>query len=452
MMFSPAQQLAELVRLLESRGHVFAVDPEPVTEILRDDPAPWPQRLLKRAALIDADGRLAAMLARTQSVLAWSVRMACAVLMIMGFSATAALMAAPQLNFFYVLLSVLGVNTLMMLLWLATLLRPPFKNGSPVWLPLLWRGQNQEHTVRSALAQLYTEAAATPAMRWYGGMVSHRLWLCSLAGMWLAMWLMLLVRQYAFSWESTLLDNHTLAAWVGALAWLPQQLGFAVPDAATIAASRDAADSSQARLWAGFLLGSVLCYGLLPRLGLWLLCAWQWRRRQQELPLSLPYYRHIIQRWQQQVVDADTVAEAPARAAAPIRLSDAPKQAALLDAPWPDAQWHRHVLGQQWQDGGVIDHRDALRRLLDELQQHPAQLLIGVRAQVVPDRGLLRQIGALADAAQGGVVVQLLAQDTADSAVIRQWQQALDERAIAWLPPAAWAQQQHRSALTEHSA
>ena len=345
-----------------------------------------------------------------------------------------------------------GSITLMILLWLASLLWSPAKGRTPPWLPLLWRGQSHEHTVRRAVAQLYAETAATPAMRWYSGMSSHRLWLCSLAGMWLAMWLMLLVRQYAFSWESTLLDDHTLAAWVEALAWLPQQLGFAVPDAAAIASSRDAADSSQARLWAGFLLGSVLCYGLLPRFILWLLCAWQWHRRQHELPLSLPYYRHIIQHWQQQVVDADTAAEAPIRAAAPIRLSDAPKQAVLLDAPWPDVHWHRHVLGQQWQDCGVIGHRDALRCLLDELQRHPAQLLIGVRAQVVPDRGLLRQIGALADAAQGGVVVQLLAQESADTALIRQWQQALDERAVAWLPPAAWAQQQHRSALTEHSA
>ena len=144
---------------------------------------------------------------------------------------------------------------------------------------------------------------------------------------------------------------------------------------------------------------------------------------------------------------ADRVAEAAAVAAPPLRLSEAPKWAVLLDAPWADEYWYRNVLGQDWLDKGVADERSAQAALLADLNAHAAQLLLGVRAASVPDRGVLRQLDALAQAAQGGVVVQLLA-DSAQTGsgslndTLAQWHSALQARQIAWLDPAAHAQQQ----------
>ena len=67
MILNPQQQLAELVRLLQTRGHVFVADPQPITEVLRHDPTPVAERLLKRAELIDSDRALHRRLQRTQA-------------------------------------------------------------------------------------------------------------------------------------------------------------------------------------------------------------------------------------------------------------------------------------------------------------------------------------------------------------------------------------------------
>ena len=445
MILNPQQQLAELVRLLQTRGQVFVADPQPITEVLRHDPTPVAERLLKRAELIDSDRALHRRLQRTQAYWRLLLLAASVLLFAAGFSATMALMAAENINFFYVLMSVLGLNTLMLLLWLLLTLMPGRLPGGVAANPALWlRGRD---AVTQAVVHLYADNAHSPAMRWYAGKTSHRLWLCSLGGIWLALWLMLLVRQYSFNWESTLLSSDSLVALVAALAWLPEKLGFAVPDAQAVIHSRSAADGAAAKLWGSLLVGSVLCYGLLPRGLAWLLCALMARRQSGRLPLEKPYYQHIIQQWQHKVVDADRVAEAAAVAAPPLRLSEAPKWAVLLDAPWADEYWYRNVLGQDWLNKGVADERSAQAALLADLNAHAAQLLLGVRAASVPDRGVLRQLDALAQAAQGGVVVQLLADPAQTRSgslndTLAQWHAALQARQIAWLDPAAHAQQQ----------
>ncbi|WP_373745845.1 DUF2868 domain-containing protein, partial [Neisseria dentiae] len=65
-------------------------------------------------------------------------------------------------------------------------------------------------------------------------------------------------------------------------------------------------------------------------------------------------------------------------------------------------------------------------------------LLIGVRARSMPDRGILRQLTALAEDAQGGAVVQLLAEKNISDGLedyLDQWHAALTERRLPWLDP-----------------
>ena len=110
----------------------------------------------------------------------------------------------------------------------------------------------------------------------------------------------------------------------------------------------------------------------------------------------------------------------------------------MLETQWLDDSWFTHTLGQEWLDKGVADSRDAVHALANELQQQPAQLLIGVRAHTVPDRGVLRQITQLAEAAKGGTVVQLLAEQHLSDGLqenLQYWHQALNERNLAWLNP-----------------
>lgn len=81
--------------------------------------------------------------------------------------------------------------------------------------------------------------------------------------------LLLTVRQYSFNWESTLLDGSSFARAVSLLGWLPAQLGLSVPDADAVFANRNRADAVHAARWGALLLGSIACYGIVPRVLAW---------------------------------------------------------------------------------------------------------------------------------------------------------------------------------------
>ncbi len=447
-MLNPPRQLTELVRLLQERGYIFAADPEPITEALRHAPGSAETRLNRRAEMIDSDHKLQDALARARNTFAWLLLAATVFWLVGGFFGTVTLMQQSGLNFFFVLASVLGLHTVMLLGWLLFICLPRGRSGGFFANPSLWiRGKDP---VNQAILRLYSEEWQKPAMRWQLSQSSHRLWLATLGGMLAAVVLLLMVRQYTFNWESTLLSDSTFVALVQTLSWLPAKLGFPVPDADAVLGSRMNADPASARQWGGLLIGSILCYGLLPRFAAWLVCKLLSRRSQSPLPLEKPYYQHIIQQWQTRVVDADIHSERVETAAPKISLDDnLPKWALMLEGEWPDKSWHQHILGQQWMDKGTADSRDAVAALKQDLAQQPVQLLIGVRAQQVPDRGVLRQLLALDEAAQGGVVVQLLADKAASDGLedyLHQWHEALAERQLVWLDPPRISQAQRQQA------
>ena len=408
MLLHPKRLLAELVRILEEDGYIFAADPAQITDSLRDSDDGPEARLLRRAALIDRNGRLADALQRNRNGVFWLWVVAATLLFTSSFSATFVLMDEQGLNFFLVLAGALGLN---------------------------------KDPVNQAMLRLYGGEWTKPAVRWRIGAAAHSLWLSTLTGVLVCVLLLLLVRQYTFNWESTLLNADALVKTVAALSWLPEKMGFAVPDAGAVASGRLNGSTADARAWAGLLIGSIVCYGILPRLAAWLACVWLLRRAESGLPLDAPYYRKIIEGWQRSIVDADDFQENIAAVGRKFVLNGDPKWAVMLETEWQDSDWYRSVLAQEWQDKGCADSRDAVAALTEALRQTPAQLLIGVRAHTVPDRGVLRQIAALAEAAQGGAVVQLL-QDTAvhSGNLLPQWHDALDKRGIAWLNPPHIAQ------------
>lgn len=444
-------QLTELVRILEMRGHIFAADPQPVTEALRQDPLPPAEKLHKRARLIDADGTLAQTLAHSAQKIRLLRRAWLLMLLVSGFTAAVGVLAGTQLNFFYVLVSVLGMNSLMILVWAATLF---FKGGT--WRSFLpWRAVRGRSPVALGIAQLYAESAEKPEARWYFGAFAHAGWLAALAGILLGLVLMLSVRQYAFNWESTLFSDTFFIRLVGFLSWLPEKTGWQMPAAADVAAARNTADSAAAGAWARLLIASVAVYGILPRLILYFFCRLMQWCSASAFPLELPYYQNLMQKWQQKIVDADCQTEPAAPLAPPFVLDDAPKWAVLLDTSAARDGWFAHVLGQDWLDKGTADGRAEVDAFARQLEKQPAQLLIGIRAAAVPDRGILRQIDTLARSASGGAIVQLLADsassgslDDAQQNTLQQWHNALTARGIARLDPPDYAQRQRNAQLS----
>ena len=452
-MLNPEQRLTELVRILEERGHIFRADPQTATEAVRDLDASSEQKLLRRAEIIDRDKRLRDALQQAEQGARWVRRAAAVLLFIGGFVSVYTLMDARGVNFFLLLVGVLGMNTLMLVLWLLSLLR---RAALRLPFPLTGRHLGKDE-VGQAAARLFAEEWQQPSGRWRVGAVSHGLWLATLVGMLAAVLLLLLVRQYTFNWESTLLGGHTLAAAVGALSKLPSMLGFPVPDADAVWQGRVRGNVDDARAWAGLLVGSMMVYGILPRLTAWLVCRMMVKRAKQGLPLAQPYYQNLMKQWHTRVVDADTRQENVAVVRPKIRIGDADKWAVMLDGAWPDHTWFTHVLGQNWTDGGVVAGRDELAGLETRLQANSVQLLIGVRAHTVPDRGTLRRLVRLADAAAGGAVVQLLIEPQAEVSdgleeVLTHWRQALAERNLAWLEPPEFSQKARQLGGAESNA
>ncbi|MDO4248321.1 MAG: DUF2868 domain-containing protein [Neisseria sp.] len=442
-MIQPSIRLAELVRLLQERGYIFAADPQPITDVLRQAEGSNEEKLIRRAQMIDSDRKLQDTLARVDLTAGWLAAGAAALWLVIGFSGTFGLMQQSGLNFFFLLAGVLGLHTLMLAVWCAAMLIPRRKPAGFLSNPAAWlRGGDP---VNQAIVRLYNDQWQQPATRWRLGQAGHRLWLAALAGMLAAALLLLLVRQYTFNWESTLLSDAASVSVVQLLAWLPGLLGFPVPDEQAVLGSRMASSTETARQWGGLLIGSIVCYGIVPRVAAWLVCKIMAKRETAALPLEKPYYQNIIQQWQKRVVDADTQKESIAAVAPKISLNHAAKWAVMLETAWPDAHWFKHILGQEWLDKGCADNRDAVAALKAGLQAEPVQLLIGVRAHTVPDRGVLRQITGLAEAAAGGAVVQLLCGHPAPDGLqesLAQWQQALNGRGLPWLNPPRVSQQE----------
>jgi len=421
-MLSPQDQLTELVRALETDQHVFATDPLLITEKLQGEDGMPIQKLHRRASRIDSNGALARVLGKIDGRIKGIMIVMSVVWCISGFLGLFTLLQSNVVNFFYVLVCLLGFHTIMLGGWLAmTLINRD--QQSPSWFAsfvspsYLIRGKDD---VTKAAVDLYERQLQHSGMRWYLGRFSHQLWLATLTGMLLAIIFLLVVRQYSFSWESTLLSDQALVSLTQVLGWLPSMVGFGVPDSTAIAQSRlvtEAIPLSVARQWAGLLVGSLLMYGIVPRAIAWAFCAMMFRRKKMRLDIKQPYYQKILNFWQRHVVDADDFTEAPAPIAPKATVSAGKKLVALLEYPSDQDKWwqsgldgshHGFEQSSEVEDFGIVDDRDDMARLKNYLNEYPVQVLLGIHSNALPDRGTLRKLDQIAAHAKDGLIVQLL--------------------------------------------
>ena len=419
----------ELVRRLEEQHHVFPSDPARINTELKHSDADFESKLWLRAQRIDSDQRVHTLLQQLLSRAVLLRQVLWVLWLVLGIFTAVGLMQTPSLNFFYVLVSVLGVNALMFAWWLVYLFKP--QTHLPAWLQASMGLGSQRKAEHQALLALVREQMAQPQMKWWVGGISHSMWLASLGGLLLGVVMMLLVRQYTFSWQSTLLDQGSLNTVVAALAWLPSVLGLNVPDAHTVAASQSVGEVAFSRQWANLLWSSLLVYGLLPRLAAWLCCRWRLQTYQPRLPLDLPYYQRLKRLWQTQIVDSSQDFQADAKRE---HTRSVQNTAQTVFAAWeslPDVDTLQKMRPVNMQDMGVIDSRSEQEALLQHLQAAPVRLVLAVRLQGLPDRGSMRRFDAYADAAQGGLLVCLWG-DGGDAERLQVWQQALNEQALEW--------------------
>lgn len=235
--------------------------------------------------------------------------------------------AGTQLNIFWVLGVLLGLSWLSLLLWFVTLLlnrdnagvmAPLFRKLLDRFLPERREPSAQQAADRVWQQRLFFSSSGFLRLGW----ITHLLWSGYLVGGLLGLLLLFSTRQFDFVWESTLLGGDSFVAITGALTPPLAAIGVPVPDAGQILASsldQTPVNAAQTRrVWAIFLLGCVLIYGLLPRLLMGLICVLAERRAQsrQTLDLNQPYYIRLQREfWPQssrpRVLDADDQPAAP---------------------------------------------------------------------------------------------------------------------------------------------
>lgn len=358
-------------------------------------------------------------------------------------------------NVFWALGSLLGLHLLTLLGWL---LVAGYSGGQQAALGRLWLWLSEKLARDAAAAQL------GPALvlllqrrrlnRWALGMLVHGLWLAALLAATLTLLLLLSTRRYGFIWETTLLGSDTFVALIQWLGNIPALLGFPLPDADTIRASGESPLAiEQARhAWAGWLLGVLLVFGLLPRALLLLLCLWRWWHgsRRLQLDLELPGYRLLAERLQPAAERLGVLDQAPPDLHQPAgghregAACGALLVAVELDSsrPWPPP------LPKDVADAGVLDTREQRQHLLEQLTRFtPQRLAVAVDPRRSPDRGTLALLGELARTATATRIWLLPPPPGAmlDSQRLGDWHEALQRLGLHYsdAAPLAWLENGH---------
>lgn len=365
--------------------------------------------------------------------------------------AKTALSGAPQaINIFWALAGLIGLNLLSLLAWLFSLVFSA-QTSSPLSQVWLWLSNKLARDAKAAqlAPALLVLLQRNHLLRWGLGRLLHGWWLITLTTALLSLIALLATRRYGFVWESTIVASDSFVTLVSSLGTPAAWLGFAVPDSTLIQNSGlHALEDEQARhIWASWLLGMLLSYGIVPRLACSLLCEWRWRRGLKGLQLNPDdsVWQHLHERVQPSserlgVIDAAPTELPCSTAGAQIAGKTAVIVAIELDdsISWPPE------LPSQVLNAGVIETREQRRKILDQLSANPpARLLIACNPQRSVDRGTLHLIAELSRTA-AQTQVWLLATDTAEER-LNNWQEQLD---ILKLPhsrsaPLAWLEQDH---------
>ena len=290
--------LAESIRLTE--GHAGPLDDAAANRRARTVGGDFGERILTRAeALAERDGLRDALARWRQSAGVLLFALALAALVIGGAQAVAALEGARPVNVFWALGSLLGLHLATLLAWLASLAAGA--GGGALGRLWLWLSGRLAHDGRSVQLgpALLSLLGRNGLDRWGLGTLVHAFWLLVLAAALATLLALLAAQRYGFTWETTLLSADTFVGLTRGIGALPSWFGFPVPDAATVKASAAGTSTEAARrAWAGWLLGAVVIYGVLPRLLLAVFCAWRWRRNIHRLAVDpdLPEYAVLRER------------------------------------------------------------------------------------------------------------------------------------------------------------
>lgn len=358
--------------------------------------------------------------------------------------AKAALSGPPQaINIFWALAGLIGLNLISLLAWCFTLV---FSKQSQSPLSQLWLWLSGKLARDAKAAQLAPALLVLlhrhNLLRWSLGRVLNGWWLVALSSALITLVMLLATRRYGFVWESTIVASDSFVMLVHTFGQPAAWLGFAVPDSTLIQSSDLAAVAGeQARhVWASWLLGMLLIYGVMPRLLCSLICEWRWRRGIKDLQLNAddPIWQPLHERVQPSSERLGVVDAAPATLPSSSSGAQAAGNNAVLvaieldeDISWPP------TVPEQVTNAGVIDSREQRRAILEQFSDEPpARLLIACNPQRSADRGTLHLIAELSRTAVETRVWLLDVEASADR--LTHWQEQLDSLTLIHSRVAPW--------------
>ncbi|QCB48276.1 DUF2868 domain-containing protein [Hydrogenophaga sp. PAMC20947] len=452
--------LAHAVRLLEEAG---ALDDAGEMTLAHARQHSEQDRILERARLLGARLGLLTDWSRLRGAL-WLAAVLTVVLAygLAGGLLAKALGTGQTINAALAFVAVLGVPVVALLLWLlwasgAVL----FSSGAAPWslgqfmlglaarLPWL-HGPHSLNLLRGIHAVLRDNRLGL----WLFGAISHALWVLAFSLMLVTLLVLFSFQSYQLTWETTILDADFFERFLAVTGWLPQALGFVVPQSVTVngaagAVLNSAPPSLPIALW---LLACTLLYGLLPRLLAFGVCAVVWFLRAGRLRLDTrdPYFRQLAARFAAMapatVVDAEHAAPREPGRLFRTPVPGVPVPGVLIgfelpaEAAWPPAGLDAALYEQVHRISGTMSER--LQLLTALASGPPANVLVVFTAAASPDRGaerFLRQV--CAEVAACALWPQASSNPKQDKPERwAEWLNATDLKAVAWCPAPADAQ------------
>jgi hypothetical protein len=414
----PDRLLAEAVRALERDGAQPIDDPRAEAEAVAGG-GDFETLLAVRARSLDTSSNLGQALGQTRRVIGLIIAAGMLLAALAGAGAARASLATADdlpVNIYWALDGLLGIQTLLLAVCVVMMIRGPSAlagaslGGAVFSLGRVVYGRWHKGHVHAAAIEATGAVMARGGMgRWMLSAISHGLWVVFNVMCLLLLVLMLSARHYRFVWETTILSADTYARMTEGIAWVPQKLGFPAPTPQQITASDgslppaamplDQIESAR-HAWSGLLIGSLVTYGLVPRVLLLGACLQLLRgaRRRWRLDTNRPGYLRLKPKLMPQteslgVIDPDTPQEDEAETPSPPgpqRTAAGPPAVLGLEIEAPASPWPPKVAGVSWRDLGLVDDRGDRQRALEQLAEPgagPSSVVIVCGLTTTPDRG-----------------------------------------------------------------
>lgn len=367
---------------------------------------------------------------------------------LLGFVALMQTLAgdSAQINVYWLLLCLLGLNTFSMTLWLLFAFTSS-ATSSP--LTVAYKAMLSGITKRSSNALFFNAWSEFHFQgkqgKWHISRILHSAWLVYLLAGGIALLLLLSGKQYDYVWGTTILSSGVFVDLTQALATLPRAIGLTLPDAELVLASQQGSNAilpEGARMqWSSFMLSSLALYGVLPRLLLIVISSLCLKRAQNKHQPNweMPYFYSLRSRLLPQssalgVVDADLD---PSNAVGELSYTSISNLPLIDEAELPAKAYSAAF---EWGQSSVpvppikieldfakVDDVHSQTGMLEVLRQSSLPVVILVDLQRAADRGAARFFKEVAECVPLYLLVVQRAPQSNDAARWAAWQ-ALCER------------------------